>query len=754
MPDSTPRFRHDLIATAVEVDGVRCVDVRDPDRDVSFRFYDFEYDLALQLDGRPASEVSAWAIATYGLDLTPLGIAEFATRLSELGFLITEGDLAADEPRKSERTTLGGYPAPTIPVPEAAASAQDDSQPLSQVVSRAVEQGARLTVVAAGDSSAASATATVVSSTGGIAASGRRLSSEFPLLGDARPTTPRTTPAAGTRRTTPMAGTPRPTPVAGTPRATPVAGTPRTTPIAGSRTSSPGVAAVPRWMADLDSTVIRPGGEPAGNGGANSTSGAGGASTSRELVPVPAPAPQSMGETMMGFAAVTEEAMKPVREMTVEPSEAVGTVMGFAAVTDEQIREAEQQQAAARVSGPPQGTSERRMPPWPEAVVMSPFTAEEVRRRPPEAGLRRSAKRAADRSTIAVVLVVAGAVIAAVVGYFFWSQHQAAMEARRVRVIAPRPAAVYRWFDATGSAVVGGNASLGFAAGGSVADVLPAGSHYAAGEIIAKLENAASREADVNRARSRVAYHQQVRDSMRTAGNLPEMRKAEIKIVEKQAQLDEAEAGLDRLVIRATEAGEVAEVVARRGVVVEANAPVVRVRTGTLRGEFVLPPRDADAAAHLGFCRVEIVGGIAPAGAADAARIAASGIDAGAPAAVADGTPRFADCKLVPPAQPPGDHFEVELPSSTVVLLGQPLRLARVRYDGVFPVPRSAVVRVGDADRLYVVGPGDVAQSRAITIADSDADEVVLSQGIDVTDRVIIDPPSDLVDGSPLTILH
>src|SRR5664279_3599723 len=117
MADSSPRFRHDLLATAVEVDGVRCVDVRDPDRDVSFRFYDFEYDLAQQLDGRPAAEISAWAIETYGLDLTPVGIAEFAARLSELGFLITEGDQAGETLHKSDRATLGGFPPPGPAVP-------------------------------------------------------------------------------------------------------------------------------------------------------------------------------------------------------------------------------------------------------------------------------------------------------------------------------------------------------------------------------------------------------------------------------------------------------------------------------------------------------------------------------------------------------------------------------------------------------------------------------------------------------------
>ena len=734
MADSSPRFRHDLIATAVEVDGVRCVDVRDPDRDVSFRFYDFEYDLALQLDGRPASEISAWAIATYGLDLTAGGIAEFAARLAELGFLLTEadGDLPPDVSRKSDRATLGGFPPPGNPIPE---RREDDSQPLSQVVSRAVQEASTrpaatpspvptaLASISAAPTlvAAASSSRTLVAS-GGVA-SGRRPSQELPLLGSELP----------------LLGEDR-----GPPRTTPAAGSPRATPVAGGRASATAMAAVPRWMAELDSTAVRPGGI-------------------RDLVPAPAPpAASAVGETMMGFAAVTGPERNPGREMTVEPSEAMGTVMGFAAVTDEQIRDAGT--AAARVTPPPQGALERRMPPRPESVVMSPFQAEEARRRPPEAGLRRPAGRSADRSTLIVILVVALAVIAAVAGYYVWSQHQAALEARRVRIIAPRPAAVYRWFDATGSAVVGGTAALTFAASGSVADVLPPGSHYGAGEIIAKLEGAASREADVNRARSRVASHQQIRDSMRAANNVPEMRKAEIKIVEKQAQLDEAEAALDRLVIRANESGEVAEVIARRGTIVEANAPAVRVRTGTLRGEFTLAPRDADAAAHLGFCRVEIVG-LGSAGGPDAATAMASGADGGAAPAAGEGAPRpaegvsrFSDCRLVPPAlggQPAvTDRFEVELPSNAGILLGQPLRLARVRYDGVFPVPRSAVVRVGGTDRVFVVGPGDAAQARAITIADSDSDEVVVSQGVDVGDRVIVDPPSDLRDGSPLTILH
>jgi len=658
MGDSSPRFRHDLIATAVEVDGVRYIDVRDPNRGLGFRFYDFEYELARQLDGRPAADVSAWAIATYGLDLTPAGIDEFAARLAELGFL--EGSVPPVG--NSARTTLVGQPPAHDP-----RTFDEDARTVSEVVSHVILPPP------SGSSpppsgSPSSPVVTVV------ATPNRRPSQELPALAGA----------------------------------------------GASRTSGP-----------------------------------------RDLVR--AEATTTLPETMMGFAAVTEPVQKP-RDMSVEPSEAIGTVMGFAAVTEEQVREAEAAAAAAgggRASAAPitAGSgrvvaaplhAERRQPPRPDSVVMAPFEVEEMRRRTVSQAVRRPVS-AADRSTILVVLLVAVAVIAAVIGYYFWSQHEAAMEARRVRVVAPRPAAVYRWFDAPGSAVVAGSTTLAFAAGGSVAEVLPPGSHYAAGEIIAKLQGAAAHESEINRARSRVAYNQQIRDSMKAANNLPEMRKAEIAIVEKQTKLDEAEASLDRLVIRAPEAGEVVEVIAKRGEKAEANAPAVRVRSGQIHGEFILAAKDAEAAAHLGFCRVQIVG-VAPAAAGDARSVAA---DAGAGAGTVPETgPRFADCRLTAPPQPPNNRLEVELPPSAGILLGQQLLLARVRYDGVFPVPRSAVVRAGETDRIFVVGPGNVAQARAIIIADADPDEVVLSQGIDVGDRVIVDPPADLRDGTPLSVIQ
>ena len=59
MDDASPRFRQDLEASATEAEGVACVDVRDPKSGTSFRFYDFEYQLAQQFTGQPLSAVIA-----------------------------------------------------------------------------------------------------------------------------------------------------------------------------------------------------------------------------------------------------------------------------------------------------------------------------------------------------------------------------------------------------------------------------------------------------------------------------------------------------------------------------------------------------------------------------------------------------------------------------------------------------------------------------------------------------------------------
>ena len=56
MNDASPRFRQDLEATATEAEGVACVDVRDR-ATARIRFYDFEYQLALQFNGQPLADM-------------------------------------------------------------------------------------------------------------------------------------------------------------------------------------------------------------------------------------------------------------------------------------------------------------------------------------------------------------------------------------------------------------------------------------------------------------------------------------------------------------------------------------------------------------------------------------------------------------------------------------------------------------------------------------------------------------------------
>ena len=92
MAKLTPRFRKELPAAATEVDGAPGVQVTDPETGTSFTFYEFEYDLAHQLDGKQDyDEIIAWAAANYQHGLSPEAIDEFSKQLAGLGFLDPAG---------------------------------------------------------------------------------------------------------------------------------------------------------------------------------------------------------------------------------------------------------------------------------------------------------------------------------------------------------------------------------------------------------------------------------------------------------------------------------------------------------------------------------------------------------------------------------------------------------------------------------------------------------------------------------------
>src|SRR5258708_39281749 len=267
--------------------------------------------------------------------------------------------------------------------------------------------------------------------------------------------------------------------------------------------------------------------------------------------------------------------------------------------------------------------------------------------------------------------------IVAAVAYYLWSTSVAAAAVKRVRVLSPKPTAVYRWFDSTGRVAGGESRTLAFEGGGRVTDVLPAGSTFSAGEIIARLQGAALVESDVSRHRARLLFYEQMRDSMRAANNAPELRQAEIKIGIKTDLLNESERLLAPRVIRPAEGGLVIETLAKPGDTVQPRVAVLKINPGRLRGEFTLAPEDSAAARTLSFCRVEVARQAPTASNAITAR---RGGESGAPDSgppQATGSPRYLDCERRGGSADGGAVLEP--PAGRAVSPGPRVRPARAR---------------------------------------------------------------------------
>jgi hypothetical protein len=589
MLSQSPRFRQDLVASATEADGIPWVDVRDPRTGTNFRLYDFEYQIALQLNGQPLEEVAAWAASTYGIDLTPDGVGEFVVRLGELGFLESAG-------------------------------AQRDG-------------GGEASEVADGEwSNAQSVTAQFVPD-----------------------------------------------------RAILTEGQDRTPAIPESAIDELAIEDAPLPMSPAPPTDT----QPMEADGSSSTAGGSG------IVELP----DDIITELPGSG----------------PTAYVAAAAGGGAAPNGPL-------APAQVGPPPPGMAERRQPPAPDAVVAVPVDADtgrQFRAPPPE-----RARRSAAGLVIGILVLLAAA---AGGGYYYWMrQHPREPQALKVRVLAPKPTAVYRWYSTAGAVVNQDVRTAAFEAPGRVAEIIAAGTTFAAGDTLGKLQGAASAEADVDRIKSRLAFYQQMRDSMKAAGNQPELRQAELKITEKQKLLEEAEAAFKREVLRAPEPGEVTEVMAKVGGSVSPKAAALKWKGHSLHGDFTMDEQDFATAGKLAFCRVE-----------------------------AQESGKLVDCKLPPPAESPPSgpgasplrKFSVELPSNAGLTAGQPLRLARLRYDGVFPLPAGAVVHGEGGDKVWVISPQGTAQIRPVTIAET-RDEALVSQGLTVGDQVITEPPADLQEGA------
>jgi hypothetical protein len=362
-----------------------------------------------------------------------------------------------------------------------------------------------------------------------------------------------------------------------------------------------------------------------------------------------------------------------------------------------------------------------------------------------------AAKRAAARSSgpgrMVLVLVLLGGIAAATVGYYLWTHQRApAPQALRVRVMSPKPSAVYRWFSGRGAVTDYETSTVAFATPGRLSDLLPAGTELGAGDVIGKLQGATAVETVLAHDRSRVAFYRQMRESMQAAGNLPELRLTELRLAEKQRLVDETTADLARFTVAATEPGEVVETLAKIGTPVLAGAPVARIKGRLLHGAFDLDAEERAVLAKLDFCRVEVVGlGPRADNTAPRREKTASAVADSSPLDAQAG-PRFVDCKLPAGDAPTGDKVEVALPGDLGLVSGQPLRLARRRYDAVFPVPATALVG-GDQKSIWIAARDGRAEPRVIAVADL-GDEALVSDGLRVGDQVIVDPPPGLQPGA------
>jgi hypothetical protein len=658
MDPASPRFRQDLAVSTTEADGVPCVDVSDAQTGASFRFYDFEYQLALQLNGQPLAQVVAWASMTYGVDLTAEGIGEFSGRLSELGFL--EAGAASETPLAPSGAMETDSAEDEWMSPQGTKTAQFVPDPAMLAGSQVASPD--LTPVAPFDMLPAS---------------------EAELPADAGPTTEPKEP------TLPPVSPQRPAQTA-IPIAPPVAVAPSapTSPVRPAPVApEPGAPTAPanmtesaksRWALDLDGAL----------------------------------------QASDSPAAVTAPPLAP-KEVTLPPRPVA--------------------------SATPAGIPERRQPPAPEAVVMSGFSVDAA---------KRAAARPSGPSLLVLVLLLVLGIAGVTVGYYFWTrQHVAAPQALRVRVLSPKPSAIYRWFSGRGAVTDYETSTVAFASAGRLTDLLPAGTELAAGDIIGKLQGATALETLLAHDRSRVGFYQQMRDSMRAAGNQPELRLAELRLAEKQRLVAETTASLAGFTLAATEPGEVVETLAKIGTPLPAATPVARVKGQLLHGAFDLDADERAVLRGLDFCRVEVVGLGPRAENSPPRRETAASALADSGSLDAQVGPRFVDCR--PPAEdaPDGDKVEVALPGDLGLVSGQPLRLARRRYDAVFPVPAGALVGAGDQKSIWIAGRDGRAQPRTITVADL-GDEALISEGLQVGEQVIISPPPSLRPGALVVATH
>jgi multidrug efflux pump subunit AcrA (membrane-fusion protein) len=287
-----------------------------------------------------------------------------------------------------------------------------------------------------------------------------------------------------------------------------------------------------------------------------------------------------------------------------------------------------------------------------------------------------------------------------------------------VRTVVASPGTVYRYFDGAGTVAPMASVVLKFPIGGKVTRIAGAGSTVAGGDVVAAVEAARPLLDLLARQRERLAYYRQMAEAMHEVGSSTEEERQSAKLESRSARIAQTLSELARVAVVASDVGEVEETFAREGQTVEADSPALRLRPPGFRATFELPRNQAAPARRLAFCQVEVEG-------------------------------YSLDCSLVPAA---GNDRQVTvaLPSVPPALVGKPAHLVRARYRSGVVLPTSALQTSGTRTAVLVMLAGARPEARPVVVADRDAMEAVVIQGLDPGDQVVIEPSPGPRPGVPV----
>ena len=538
-----PRFRRDLIAVPTEVDGIAYVDVKDPKGGEPFRFYDFEYKVALAFDGLPFDRVVPWVRFSAGLELSEDQLREFAEELGRKGFLEEREGVTptVEMPVPSPAHTLAFTAAmPVTPSP----SAPPEPVPSTPAIDLAAAL-APYSVEPAASESAPSPTSTPVSAAETAdefafeptVASGRALSKGKP---DEVPT--------------PMAAVSDP-PI-------PVAAT------------MPAPQGEPR---EAEPLVEQPAPIEAPMG----------VSLAEEMVVVASPVPPTMDDKAM-------EAAKRAAEMAKL----------WDSVEDEE--EGGLPPIDASPPPPTYGEGEVALPAWMSPIAPPPaiMTPVPVTFGPVINAEAPSVVTVRRRRQSFLLFASMGVLAGTLVFVLTWQllTPNKAIPLPKLRTFKVEPSTVHRFYSTPSDVIRAEGKVFVMPVEGKVFRLPTVGARVVPGDVLGQTEKAKPMVAQLARLRERLAYNTQLRDTLRGEGNVAETAAQEGKIAERNAQISRLLQSLSNLVPVADVGGEVEAVLAEEGADLAAGAPVVRLRSAGFRARFSLTRPEVNRAKRERLC--------------------------------------------------------------------------------------------------------------------------------------------------------